>query len=332
MKRVFLHNQDRALLIFLLLVNFLDDEIIYITYTTKLEKLKLLRGEKIVFNPQDFLFKNRVQFGLYIRKVRKKYKNLLKEINNGETEMYGIPFLDLAKRIFYDEKILVIEEGTADHIIKNKRFKEKLKDILIKILNCILRIRERSDYVFDSKNKIIKYFTSYNTENPLNYKFEIEKINLRKLWEKKSPLEKDIILKTFCFDKNILYKIKDKNIILFTQPLSEDDIISEKRKLEIYFKIVKKYPENSVIIKPHPREKTKYEKYFPNCYIIKEKYPAEILELVGIKIEKVVTLFSSSVFGFKKDIKIDFYGTEIDEKIYKRFGSCDNIMKRNAFL
>ena len=65
---------------------------------------------------------------------------------------------------------------------------------------------------------------------------------------------------------------------------------------------------------------------------MKEKYPTELLGVMGIKLDRVVTLFSTAVFGFGKDVAIDFYGTEIDDKLFERFGSCDNIMVRNAKL
>ena len=53
---------------------------------------------------------------------------------------------------------------------------------------------------------------------------------------------------------------------------------------------------------------------------------------MGIKLERVVTLFSTAVFGFGKDVAIDFYGTEVDDKLFERFGSCDSIMIRNVEL
>ena len=65
---------------------------------------------------------------------------------------------------------------------------------------------------------------------------------------------------------------------------------------------------------------------------MKEKYPVELLSVMGIKLERVVTLFSPAVFGFGKDVAIDFYGTEVDDKLFERFGSCDSIMVRNAEL
>ena len=65
---------------------------------------------------------------------------------------------------------------------------------------------------------------------------------------------------------------------------------------------------------------------------MKERYPVEILELVGINIKKAITIFSSAAFGLGKNVEIDFYGTEIYYKLFERFGTQDKVMKRNAFL
>lgn len=331
MKKIFLYDQDRALLIFLLLSNLLKDEIIYVTYENKVEKIKKLKGKKIVFDSNDLLFKNRIKMAIKIKKFRREYKTLLNEIEYGKTRLYGIHYFELAQRIFYKEDLIALEEGTATYSQFPVTLKGKIKYFLIDILNNFFNIRERQDF----KGKRIEKF--YLTENlckeiPEEFKEKTEVVNLKRLWDNKMEEEKKLILDVFNFNEEILKKATKDTIMLITQPVSEDGIISEEEKIEIYSKILDRYKNQSVIIKPHPREKTDYRKNFPNCYIMKEKYPIEILELVGIKLKKAVTLFSTAAFGLGKDVAIDFYGAEVNDKLFKRFGNHDNIMKRNAFF
>jgi len=104
-----------------------------------------------------------------------------------------------------------------------------------------------------------------------------------------------------------------------TQPLSEDGTLSEKEKIEIYSEILSNYDLKDVVIKVHPREKLNYRNIFPKVEILDEYFPVELFKIFNIEPEKVITIFSSAVFGIAKRENIDFYGTEINEKILKKF-------------
>ena len=45
-----------------------------------------------------------------------------------------------------------------------------------------------------------------------------------------------------------------------------------------------------------------------------------MLDLIGCKFEKAITIFSSAVNSFSYNIQIDWYGTEIDEMLFKSEG------------
>lgn len=347
MKKVFLYNLDRVLLIFLLLIDIRKDEVIFITYEDKKKNLEKLEGEKIFFRLPNLdncsALVQKIKLSNYIKQIRKENKEILNEVAEGKAELYGIDQDFLGKKLFYKEKINVIEEGTGFYLTNSffyygeKNFSNKIKNILRKIVKKIIE----KIFFIEERKKVFGYDESvkkiYLTENlckkiPKGLEKKVEIINLKKLWNKKSEEEKKIIFDIFNFNDEILKKVDENTIMLFTQPLSEDNMISEEEKIELYSKILRKYNSQSIIIKPHPREITDYSKYFSNCYIMKEKYPVEILELVGINIKKAVTIFSSAVFGLGKNIEIDFYGTEIHPKLFEIFGTQNKIMKRNAFL
>lgn len=336
MKRVFLYDMDRVLLIFLLLANLEEDEITYVTYENKEDKLKYLKGEKLILENSKmyskYSFLNRFKMSLYIKEIRKRIRGILEAINRNEIDLYGMDNLELGKRLFFDEKINVIEEGLLNYMPYN--VKESWKISLMKnIILFIFGLKERQEFM--GYGNLVKkvYLTKALCESiPKGLEEKAKVIDLKELWEKKTEVEKDIIKRTFDFGPRILYVVKENTTMLFTQPLSEDGITTEEEKIEIYRKVMEKYPEDQIVIKPHPREKTDYREYFPNSYVMKEKYPIELLTIMGINITRAVTLFSTAAFGLGKDVKIDFYGSEVHEKLLKRFGSCDKIMKRNAFI
>ncbi|MGL5780407.1 glycosyltransferase family 52, partial [Cetobacterium sp.] len=180
--------------------------------------------------------------------------------------------------------------------------------------------------------KINKIYLTGLASIPKELSHKVELINLKELWNKKTLKEQSEILDIFLFDLNIKEKIKGRDIVLFTQPLSEDNVITEEEKIEIYSKIAKKYPKNRLIIKIHPREKTNYKNIFKEYLVLDNPFPFEILNLLDVKFNKAITLFSTAALGLGKGVEVDFYGTEVHDKILERFGSCDNIMERNCFL
>ena len=130
----------------------------------------------------------------------------------------------------------------------------------------------------------------------------------------------------------MISKIRDKKEILFTQPLSEDRIMTENEKINLYTKIIKKYNQETLIIKTHPREKTNYRKIFPYILILDDIFPSEFFTLFNINFDRAITLFSTAVLNLKNVKEIDFYGTEVHEELLKTFGSLNNIYLRNSFL
>lgn len=336
MEKIFLYDMDRVLLIFLLLADLEKDNITYVTYEGKEKILEKLEGKKIVLKNSRMYAKNplfnRFKMAGYIKEIRRDLAPLLKKVERGEAKLYGMDNLELGRRVFYKDRINVIEEGTLNYMpykASPSGMKEKVQDII----SFLYGLGERK-VVMGYGDKVEKvYLTSALCEKiPQGLEEKAEIVDLQKLWNRKSEREKEIIKTTFNFNDEIFEKVDGETVMLFTQPMSEDGILSEERKLELYSKVIAKYPNKSIIIKAHPREKTDYSKYFPQCYVMKEKYPIELLSVMGVKLERVVTLFSTAVFGFGKDVAIDFYGTEVDEKLFERFGSCDNIMVRNKKL
>lgn len=110
--------------------------------------------------------------------------------------------------------------------------------------------------------------------------------------------------------------VKDANnaVLLITQPLSEDGIVSEEYKLFLYREIIDKYGDGIVYIKPHPRESTDYKSIWKNLKILSNIPPAELFTLTGVSFNKVVTLFSSAIHCIPAKEKI-FLGVNYDKRV-----------------
>lgn len=152
---------------------------------------------------------------------------------------------------------------------------------------------------------------------------EIEKSNhpklvvhdLENLWDKKTKTEKNKIANIFNVTPETLELLETKSVILITQPLSEDNIISEEEKITLYKSILKNYDLNSVVIKPHPREKTDWSSIFPNTPIIPQQVPAELLSMM-IKPQKVCTFYSTAAFSLCAPENVDIYSKDFNKLVF----------------
>ncbi|MBD3582614.1 glycosyltransferase family 52 [Flavobacterium selenitireducens] len=86
--------------------------------------------------------------------------------------------------------------------------------------------------------------------------------------------------------------------LLITQPLSEDGIVTEKQKVDVYAKAIEeaKAAGYVVYLKTHPREFTKYSELFSDVKFIPQLFPIEVFNLdPDYKFEVGLTVFSGSL-------------------------------------
>lgn len=125
-------------------------------------------------------------------------------------------------------------------------------------------------------------------------------INMMNRWNNMSSTEKSEITMLFNFNYKKLKSIilSGRNKILLTQDLYRYNYCTQKEQIELYKQILSKYNENEIMIKPHPKDNIEYEKAFPNCYVLREKFPFELCYFTGLPIEKVIAINSTSIYGF----------------------------------
>lgn len=92
--------------------------------------------------------------------------------------------------------------------------------------------------------------------------------------------------------------------ILLTGPLFHDKLVeSEEDQINCYRDAVAQNCESDIVlmVKPHPRDTVDYTKVFPNALIVDKVVTSEVLSLcTSLKINKVVTIYSTSISSFRK--------------------------------
>jgi hypothetical protein len=197
------------------------------------------------------------------------------------------------------------------------------KNILIRLLTHKGRQRwfgnnKQCNEIIITENEILPYMKDK----------KIKTVSLSYLWEKSPISKKQLILNIFDVISKDIELIKSKENILFTQCFVEDNYITSEERYRIYSKIVDNYDRNTLLIKKHPRETFDYRTLFPDIPVFEKPIPMHLLDLLGVRFKKAITVSSSIVASFDYDIEIDWYGTEISEALVNRFG----ILKRPPSL
>ena len=172
------------------------------------------------------------------------------------------------------------------------------------------------------KNKCCKEVLLSEDDNHPSIKDKIKHIcNLYDSWRSSSTEKKEFINRIFDLQDDDLSSLSRKNV-LFTQCLYPD-LLSEKEHAKIYKKVLSHFSPADIVIKTHPRDVFDYKSYFPEYDVFDKIIPAQLLSLNGITYNNIITVCSTSVANVKYTGKLIWFGTEIDEKIFKIIGHIE---------
>lgn len=260
-----------------------------------------------------FLYKN-------LEKFLKKEKLENKDMYMQDDVSYSQFFLNHIDNCF------LLENGLANYDLKVLENAQRItKKKTIKIYRDKFLKRSKYNYkIFGLSERIKKIYLTGIAEVPEIIKGKTEIVDIKEKWENLSTIKKEKILSMFNFKLLNSEKLKEKRLLI-TQPLSEDGIVTEKEKIDMYKEIIKDYSLEDIVIKKHPREKTNYENVFPEAYIIKEQFPLEILMLLRVPFKEVITLFSTAALNFKGVVNVNFVGTEKYKKLEKEYGKKESV-------
>lgn len=303
-KKVAVISNTRMLLLFILLnrvpfkqIFFIFEENVYIS--SKIRNFLIVKRSK---NKIQLILNSIYYF------IRFNFLCHYRGLNKEKMVVWGADHITGAKFFLKRFKFILLEDGTINY--NPVAYKRSWKNKLFSVPAYGMHANVRKIYLTQSENI------------PDCIKDKVEVINLDELWNKKNHKEKMEIIDILGVDIDRISILKDKSYILYTQPLSEDGIISEREKIQLYEEILKKYDINKVVIKPHPRENTDYQFFFKDVYVFCDNIPSELLPLLGVRFEKAITLFSTAVLQHNRN-SIVFYGTNVHPKIYQHFGNIE---------
>lgn len=163
---------------------------------------------------------------------------------------------------------------------------------------------------------------------------KVELIDLKHLWEQKSPKQKNEIWNLFIpqeFDYQLISKYET---MLITQPFSEHagGHFTEAEKIEVYRRLLTGYSESKVLIKTHPEEKTDYSSYFPLAGILSGACPMELLLLSGLLPRRIITVNSTAAFHFDDSVEKIIAGYDVTPALVKeakRRGIYEDVLNKH---
>ncbi|TVL09940.1 hypothetical protein AYI72_01000 [Shewanella algae] len=206
-------------------------------------------------------------------------------------------------------KATIIEDG--DRTYFGERFpRSKIKNILFPFT------KFKKMHGLDSH--VSKVILSKNVgENSMLYHKRIS-FTFEDGWKKLNTMERLAIYSLFGLndlDRKELVKLSGMDLIL-TQPLSEDNFMSEIEKVNLYKELSLKYKLKNLIIKPHPRETTDYGSF--GFVVLDKKFPSQFFQFLPVKFGTCLTLFSSGIDDIPSSHKI-IVGTSCHQNLVANF-------------
>ena len=211
---------------------------------------------------------------------------------------------------FIDENYIVVEDGTANYTPS-------------KMYTVLPNGYEHESFGYGDTIKTVYLTGRMDIPNALKKKARI--IDVEKKWKDKSEIEKNEILDIFSVPLDDIARAMNsgKTYIFLTTNIFAHDYNEEKKQwqVELFRKILSRYDIKRIIIKVHHFDPVNYEKIFPECFVVREQFPIEILKLVGLenKISKIISIGSTAIHGFFNKTEIDNYEKFFKEEFYKKW-------------
>lgn len=210
--------------------------------------------------------------------------------------VFGQDHAELAS-IFFDYDFILVEDGASNYFTHDQLIRD-LKVMGVSNLDrfCPLGWNDCVDTIYLSgRGKI-----------PAELAHKIRIFDLKEQWNNKSETEKSEIMDIFNFDFHKMYNtvVSGRNIFLLTQNLSPL-YFSDSELIGIYRDILNSYSHENIVIKPHPADHIHYEEVFPDCMVLREEFPFELMYFSAIPIKKVVSIDSTAIMGLWDSSLID---------------------------
>lgn len=203
---------------------------------------------------------------------------------------WGYDHLIYSFMIIGNHKMNVIEDGLSNY--RPRRYRQSHR-----IRNLFSNTKRNICYSFEGDWCIKEYLTGLIPDSPVLKSPKVVIISMKDLWDRSTASKRQLILDAFGVEDTDIAALKEVKNILLTQPLSEDGLLSETEKIDLYKHLIRDNNIKDLLIKPHPRETTDYAKYFPECKVFTKTVPIELFQLVGTTFEKVYSINSTAAYN-----------------------------------
>lgn len=232
---------------------------------------------------------------------------LIRRFDKKSIRVYGQDHAPIAS-LFRSCNFTVIEDGMANYEDKNS-IEKKYKMV------CGLLPDEHLPYLpFGWEDSISRVYLTGRAPLPEGIKKKCKIFDMRMLWNEKTEEEKKQLCYIFGFNMDYVRTVvrQGRDIFLLTQNLAPT-FCTEMQQLSIYRKLLLDHDLNRVVIKPHPADRIAYEQHFPECVVMRGRFPFEFMYFMEIPIQKIIGINSTSLYGLWDSSIIESHEELLDE-------------------
>lgn len=164
---------------------------------------------------------------------------------------------------------------------------------------------DRVDFYKDDKLSEIRVQRPETFPKEWKKKFTI--LDLPGMIQKTEAKDKDAILRIMSKDGGKLMNLLNEPDvgIVYTNPFSEQNLVSEQEKVEYILKMCRYYKKyGKVVVKLHPRDTTDYP-LDRDISVLPASFPSELLALTGYRFKFAVAICSSAVNTTNAEYKVN---------------------------
>jgi len=242
------------------------------------------------------------------------------------------PFLKIAQifaqdHFYYSRALIGKREYTliedAPNIFSyNRAILNRLKHPKAVFLKGLLfRILENSYNGEIGNNNFCKAVLITNIESdPILTGKQLIQVHELQCWNQAPKAKQTEILTIFNITPEDLIQLKKRKVILLSQNFATLGYVSEQELVDIYAERLKNYSQDDIVIKKHPLDKVQYQKYFSEAFVFDKVVPMQLMNLLDVRYDIVVTICSSAAFSFPYEIHIEWIGTETNPNLFAALG------------
>lgn len=266
-----------------------------------------------------FYYKNNLVF--YLKSICFIFLRYTKYKFVDNSDIYCLDHTDIAPHLIRKNKYVLIEDGpyTLKYEEERRVNQKRIISPFLKFRRFLISPIYYNGWGQNSQCKKIIVASNYSSYLFNNLKREI--CPFSDLWEGSDICKKKKILSFFNLTEETLKQIQNKKILVLGQTFVVDKVLNKEENSLLYDKILSQYDRNLILFKKHPREIDSLTNDFKEAYdIFDMPVPLQLLDLVGVHFDKVITICSSAVLSIPYPINIVWIGTAIDNRLVLKYG------------